>query len=181
MHEGVSHTLRFQVLLRDRFTCQYCGAKAPQARVEVEHIVPPKQGGAATNPANLICSCRECNRGKGTKQLKDSNLTALTDFSIIEAQLHRIIATTTASLEMERHLQSLALELDRYWWEEIARQPEYQFSEPVLAVFRHLLRKVDIAALKECMALSYDDHRNPNLIRPFYRLAWRRIATDESE
>ena len=116
MHEGVSHTLRFQILLRDRFTCQYCGASAPQARVEVEHIVPPKQGGDRTNPANLICSCRECNRGKGTKQLKDSNLTALTDFDLITAQHEKLIAVTRASLEYEQALQSLALMLDRYWW-----------------------------------------------------------------
>lgn len=177
MQKEISHTLRFAILKRDLFTCRYCGASAPQAHVEVEHIVPLKQGGN-NKPEDLITSCRPCNRGKGTKLLRD-RLTGIDDFSIIEARHNHLIATTQASLAYEQHLQSLALELDTYWWTTLAQTGDYAWSEPVLAIFRHLLRSVDIATLKECMALAYDTHKNPNSIKPFYNLAWREIGRND--
>jgi len=36
---------RFEVLKRDRFRCQYCGASAPDALLHVDHIVPVAKGG----------------------------------------------------------------------------------------------------------------------------------------
>ena len=65
--------LRFKILERDNFTCQYCGRKAPETILEIDHNYPESKGG--TNKRNnLITSCRECNRGKGDiilKKLKD--------------------------------------------------------------------------------------------------------------
>lgn len=55
--------LRFSVLERDKFTCQYCGQSAPDARLEVDHINPVSNGGN-DNEDNLITSCYACNRGK---------------------------------------------------------------------------------------------------------------------
>lgn len=56
--------LRFQVLHRDNFTCQYCG-QTPQhgIKLEVDHILPTSKGGE-TILDNLITSCYSCNRGK---------------------------------------------------------------------------------------------------------------------
>ena len=57
-------SLRFSVLRRDNFTCQYCGrGVADGAKLEVDHIVPKIKGGKDTIN-NLITSCRECNKGK---------------------------------------------------------------------------------------------------------------------
>jgi len=60
----LSNKLRFNVLKRDNFTCQYCGRKPPEVILEVDHIIPISDGGE-TSLDNLITSCRECNRGKG--------------------------------------------------------------------------------------------------------------------
>lgn len=56
--------MRWNVLKRDDFTCQYCGRKAPNVELEVDHIVPGSKGGKYIEN-NLITSCFDCNRGKG--------------------------------------------------------------------------------------------------------------------
>jgi hypothetical protein len=173
VHEGVSHTLRFQILKRDRFTCQYCGAQAPQAKVEVEHIVPPKQGGEKTNPDNLVCSCYDCNRGKSTKLLSDNKLTALTETDLLEARIQRLLSIQLAARDYAEVLQSGADRLDRYWWEVLVNDPSHGFAEPTLALFRDLLRDIPAPRLEELMALAWSNDPNPKRIRPFLRLAWR--------
>lgn len=54
---------RFLVLERDGFACQYCGAKAPDVLLEVDHVVPRSSGGPDF-AENLITSCLKCNSGK---------------------------------------------------------------------------------------------------------------------
>jgi len=62
-------SLRFKVLHRDGFKCQYCG-RTPQdgTKLHVDHITPRSAGGL-TKIENLITSCQECNRGKTDKLL----------------------------------------------------------------------------------------------------------------
>ncbi len=58
--------LRFQVLRRDNFKCQYCGkSPATQSSVvlNVDHIIPWSEGGETTME-NLRTLCSECNLGK---------------------------------------------------------------------------------------------------------------------
>lgn len=64
--------LRFQVLQRDGFTCQYCGAKPPDVRLHVDHIKPVSMGGVSTME-NLITACQECNQGKSALVLEGFN------------------------------------------------------------------------------------------------------------
>ncbi|MEN6290684.1 MAG: HNH endonuclease [Methanobacterium sp.] len=59
----VHQKIRFRILHRDNFTCQYCGRRAPEVVLEVDHIVPLSKGGK-DDDENLTTSCRECNRGK---------------------------------------------------------------------------------------------------------------------
>ena len=59
----ISRRTRFLVLKRDRYTCQYCGRKAPEVELEVDHRIPVAKGGS-NNLSNLVTACRDCNRGK---------------------------------------------------------------------------------------------------------------------
>ena len=68
----ISKKTRFEVFKMDSFTCQYCGAKAPDVILEVDHIVPVASGGD-DSLLNLITSCRNCNRGKGARKLSDTS------------------------------------------------------------------------------------------------------------
>lgn len=57
--------LRFRVLLRDNFTCVYCGRnpKEDGVKLEVDHIIPKSRGGT-DDIDNLVTACWECNQGK---------------------------------------------------------------------------------------------------------------------
>lgn len=66
----ISKKLRFEVFKRDRFTCQYCGAVAPDVILHVDHIEPVAKGGG-NDILNLITSCQNCNLGKSDRRLDD--------------------------------------------------------------------------------------------------------------
>jgi 5-methylcytosine-specific restriction endonuclease McrA len=54
---------RFRILKRDKFTCQYCGRKAPFVTLHVDHIIPSSKGGTSEDQ-NLTTACQDCNLGK---------------------------------------------------------------------------------------------------------------------
>lgn len=58
--------LRIKILKRDRYTCKYCGARAPDVELEVDHKIPVSRGGT-DDESNLITSCLDCNRGKSNR------------------------------------------------------------------------------------------------------------------
>ena len=66
------YKLRFEILERDKFTCQYCGAsprKNPEVKLHIDHKLPNKLGGQF-NKKNLITACSICNIGKGDGKYK---------------------------------------------------------------------------------------------------------------
>lgn len=60
------------VFIRDGYTCQYCG-KEGLKNPELEHIIPRSQGGKNTFE-NCVCSCKECNRKKGSRTPSQANM-----------------------------------------------------------------------------------------------------------
>lgn len=63
------YKVRFAVLKRDNFTCQYCGRKPPEVILEVDHIYPKSKGGL-NKIENYKTACRDCNIGKGVDILE---------------------------------------------------------------------------------------------------------------
>ena len=68
--KSISKKLRFEVYKRDSFTCQYCGRKAPDVALNIDHIKPISKGGT-DDILNLITSCFDCNNGKRDVLLGD--------------------------------------------------------------------------------------------------------------
>lgn len=68
----ITKKVRFAVLQRDNFTCQYCGAHGPGVVLEVDHIIPISKGGTS-DMDNLITACFDCNRGKGDATLDSTD------------------------------------------------------------------------------------------------------------
>lgn len=69
----LSQKTRFEVFKRDSFTCQYCGRKAPDVVLQVDHIDPVANGG--TNDIfNLVTSCVECNQGKSDRKISEQSV-----------------------------------------------------------------------------------------------------------
>jgi hypothetical protein len=58
--------MRFQILERDSYTCRFCGKRAPETELEVDHVMPRSKGGS-DDASNLVTACRDCNRGKGDR------------------------------------------------------------------------------------------------------------------
>ena len=61
---------RFNVFLRDRFVCQYCGARE---ELTFDHLLPRSRGGHTTWH-NVVAACSGCNLRKGGKSPQESGM-----------------------------------------------------------------------------------------------------------
>ncbi|MEL6233447.1 MAG: HNH endonuclease [Pseudomonadota bacterium] len=61
---------RFNLFLRDEFTCQYCGARG---ELTFDHVIPRSRGGRTTWE-NVVACCPPCNLRKGNKTLRQSGM-----------------------------------------------------------------------------------------------------------
>ena len=64
-----NYSLRWKILKRDKFTCQYCGQHAPNVILHVDHRLPRAAGGS-DHPDNLVTACAACNIGKNIDGLR---------------------------------------------------------------------------------------------------------------
>jgi 5-methylcytosine-specific restriction endonuclease McrA len=77
---------RFNVFLRDKFSCQYCGDKKD---LTFDHLLPKSRGGL-TDWNNVVTACSSCNVRKGGKLYKDCDLKlATTPYAPTVEDLHR--------------------------------------------------------------------------------------------
>ena len=61
---------RFNVFLRDRFSCQYCGSPDD---LTFDHLIPRSRGGKTTWE-NVITACSPCNLRKGGKMVDECHM-----------------------------------------------------------------------------------------------------------
>lgn len=61
---------RFNVFLRDRFTCQYCGVRED---LTFDHVVPRSKGGLTTWE-NVVAACSPCNLRKGDRLAREAEM-----------------------------------------------------------------------------------------------------------
>ncbi len=64
---------RFNVFLRDRFTCQYCGESLPTHDLTFDHVVPRSKGGHTTWE-NVVTACSPCNLVKGSRLPREARM-----------------------------------------------------------------------------------------------------------
>lgn len=64
---------RFNVFLRDSFSCQYCGHRKPTQELTFDHVVPRSRGGR-TVWENVVTACCVCNMRKGSRLLEQSGM-----------------------------------------------------------------------------------------------------------
>lgn len=69
---GVAHEAysRSAILVRWRFTCCYCSARA----THLDHVTPISKGGADVE-SNIVPACQKCNLSKGAKTLAEWSAT----------------------------------------------------------------------------------------------------------
>ena len=64
---------RFNVFLRDRFACQYCGRALPVHDLTFDHVIPRALGGR-TSWTNVVAACGPCNLDKGCRLPREAGM-----------------------------------------------------------------------------------------------------------
>jgi 5-methylcytosine-specific restriction endonuclease McrA len=67
---------RFNLFLRDRFTCQYCARPFATADLTFDHVVPRSRGGQ-THWGNVVAACGACNLAKADKLPGEAGMSLL--------------------------------------------------------------------------------------------------------
>jgi 5-methylcytosine-specific restriction endonuclease McrA len=83
------------VLLRDRYTCQYCGRVLDARRLTLDHVIPRSRGGAGTWE-NLVACCHPCNNRKADRTPAEAGMQLARRPSAIGAHAkYRLLAGAT--------------------------------------------------------------------------------------
>jgi 5-methylcytosine-specific restriction endonuclease McrA len=69
---------RFNVFLRDRFVCQYCGDDFPTHELTFDHVIPRSRGGWTTWE-NVVTACSSCNLAKASFLPRQCGMHPLTE------------------------------------------------------------------------------------------------------
>lgn len=67
---------RKNIFRRDRFACQYCGARPRVDELSIDHVLPRSRGGQSTW-TNCVLSCVRCNRRKGNRRVDEAGMRLL--------------------------------------------------------------------------------------------------------
>lgn len=62
-HNGKVEFSRYNVILRDNYTCQYCSEKFPFKELTFDHVIPKRSKGK-TDWDNIVSACYPCNQKK---------------------------------------------------------------------------------------------------------------------
>jgi 5-methylcytosine-specific restriction endonuclease McrA len=92
---------RKNILLRDRYTCQYCGKTLPSGELTLDHVVPRSRAGESSWE-NLVACCNPCNNKKGSRTPEEAGM-----------RLPR--APRPFTLHTSRHLMRMLAKGDHQW------------------------------------------------------------------
>lgn len=153
---SLSKATRFEVFKRDSFACQYCGQKAPDVVLEVDHIQPVSKEGS-NNILNLVTSCRSCNAGKSNRLLSDSSVVEKQRAQLAELQERK------EQIEMMFDWQKGLANLDN----EIVEKTSQFWSELVLSfglndngkrTLKKLLTKFSVDEVMKAMRVASEQY-----------------------
>jgi 5-methylcytosine-specific restriction endonuclease McrA len=67
---------RKNILMRDRYTCQYCHRALPSGELTLDHVIPRSRSGGSTWE-NLVACCHPCNNRKGNRTPDEAGMKLL--------------------------------------------------------------------------------------------------------
>jgi len=92
---------RKNILIRDRYTCQYCHSSLSGGELTLDHVIPRSRSGE-TSWENLVACCNPCNNKKGSRTPE-------------EAGMRLFRQPRPFSLHTSRHLIRLQGRADEQW------------------------------------------------------------------
>ena len=149
----IGKKLRFEIFKRDSFTCQYCGKKAPDVVLEVDHIKPVASGGD-NGLLNLVTSCYDCNHGKGARELSDDSVVTkqrdqLDNLQERREQIDMMIEWQSGLSDIAQYeLDSVAEILNNYLPEDMSLSSDYKNT------LRKLINKYGMADVLEAINIG---------------------------
>ncbi|WP_417913879.1 HNH endonuclease [Candidatus Electronema sp. JM] len=152
----ITKKTRFEVFKRDSFKCQYCGAKAPEVVLHVDHIKPVSKGGN-NDLLNLVTSCISCNLGKSDKTLDDNAVVSKTREQMEELQDRR--EQLEMMMEWKEGLRDLNQDiLDRLcdFWHKLA--PGYIVNDNGQQNIKKWLRKFSLDEIMSAMDIAAESY-----------------------
>ena len=173
----ISKKFRFEVFKRDAFTCQYCGRKAPDVVLQVDHIKPKSKGGT-NDLLNLVTSCSECNSGKSNRELSDDQVVRqkrkqLEDLQQRKEQLEMMFEWQKGLLNLdEQTVASLA----EFWGSQVRG---YHLNDSGLRELRKLRRTFDPDEIMVAMRIAAEQYLEFADGMPTHEsveLAWKRTG-----
>ena len=175
----VSRRLRFEVLRRDDYACRYCGAKAPDVPLTVDHVVPVTLGGT-NEPSNLVTACRDCNSGKASVAPDSPIVENVADDALRWATAMAYAATLAACKrdEMNQHIENFDTVWISYFGDEHERWDFHRASNWRESIRRWIEAGLDLETLASLAEeiLRRDNIRNTGIWRYFCGAAWRKLA-----
>jgi 5-methylcytosine-specific restriction endonuclease McrA len=76
--DGFPAFTRYNIYLRDLFTCQYCAQEFPAEMLTFDHVIPRSRGGRTTWE-NVVAACAQCNHVKGSRTPREAAMPLLQD------------------------------------------------------------------------------------------------------
>jgi 5-methylcytosine-specific restriction endonuclease McrA len=64
---------RKNILMRDRYTCQYCHRTMPSGELTLDHVIPRSRAGESAWE-NLVACCHLCNNRKGSRTPEEAGM-----------------------------------------------------------------------------------------------------------
>lgn len=175
--KALTKKLRFEVLKRDSFTCQYCGGKAPEVLLHIDHIEPVSKGGT-NDLLNLITSCVECNAGKSDRRLTDTTVIdkqrqQLEELQERKEQIEMMFQWQKGLLDLEDEVTG---QLADYWSEQI---PGFSLNENGKKGLKKLKRKFELAEIMEAMRIAveqYVEYHEGEPTPESVEVAWKKVG-----
>lgn len=152
--KSISKKARFEIFKRDSFTCQYCGAQAPDVILHVDHIKPVVKNGT-NDILNLITSCAGCNFGKGARELTDDaeikkQQSQLNDLNERRNQLEQLIKWRKGLTDIDRDAMGHVAD---YWNEKTVN---HSVTDTGKAILKSHIKKYGVSSVLDAIDIAAD-------------------------
>jgi len=174
---SIPKLVRIEVFKRDSFTCQYCGRRAPDVLLEIDHIEPVAKGGT-NDILNLLTSCADCNSGKSDRRLCDQSVL------VKQRQQLEHLQERKEHIEMMFEWQKGLLQLENdvidrlsaHWSELVSG---YYLNEHGLSSLKRLKKKYEVDEIMRAMRTATEQYLICNDGHPAkesVELAWSKVG-----
>jgi hypothetical protein len=163
---SISKKMRVQVLQRDGFQCRYCGIKAPDEQLVLDHVVPVAAGGL-TDLLNLITACQPCNAGKSDRPLNGA--------PSIQDTIQTAKKMSAAAKKLLKDQKAAVKSLS------VADKAEQELRQNVVNFWCHITGQGAVPKDTINVMLSFVTEHGPELVFTWIKLAHKKIMRDRKD